>query len=288
MTDATTTTNPFARDILFSRMIGIVDETELKTLATKTIAVPGCGGVGYTHAETLVRMGVGGVHIADFDTFGPENFSRQYGATVHTVGARKADVLKERLLSINPELRVKKLNGISEATVDEFLDGVDVVCDALDYLVVDARLLVYGGARKRSIPVVMSGPVAYGATHHYFHPEGMTFEEFFDLHPEMTEDEKTENFGLGIAPLALQDAYMNHPVIDFKARTGSAISSACLLATTLSTTSAFALLLGKEMFVKPVPYIYHIDYMVGRFVEHRLAGGVQELKQRSAGHDGMV
>jgi hypothetical protein len=110
----------------------------------------------------------------------------------------------------------------------------------------------------------------------------MTFEEFFDLRPEMTEKEKIENFGLGIAPLALQDEYLKHSILDFEARTGSAVSSACPLATTLSATSAFALLLGQEMFVKPVPYIYHIDYRVGRFVEHRVAGGVRELKRRAA------
>ncbi|WP_239396806.1 ThiF family adenylyltransferase [Frankia sp. CiP3] len=285
MTDPTATANPYARDVLFSRMLGIIDETELKTLATKTIAVPGCGGVGYTHAETLVRMGVGGVHIADFDTFGPENFSRQFGATVHTVGARKADVLEERLLSINPELRIRKIEGISKKTVDEFLDGVDVVCDALDYFVIEPRIMVYGGARERSIPVVMSGPVGYGATHHYFDPEGMGFADFFDLTPDLSEQEKITNFGLGIAPLALQDSYLKNSVIDFEAQTGAAVSSACLLATTLSTTSAFALLLGKEMFVKPVPYIYHIDYLVGRFVEHHLMGGVRKLKERMAAGD---
>ncbi len=68
----------YSRDIIYSRMIGLVSQEELDLLAVKTIAVPGCGGVGYTHAETLVRMGVGGVKIADFDTFGPENFNRQF------------------------------------------------------------------------------------------------------------------------------------------------------------------------------------------------------------------
>ena len=42
------------------------------------------------------------------------------------------------------------------------------------------------------------------------------------------------------------------------------------------------------MFVKPVPYIYHLDYIVGRFVEHRVAGGVRELKSRAAAGDTAV
>jgi tRNA threonylcarbamoyladenosine dehydratase len=258
----------FSRDVIFSRMIGIISPEEADLLAGKTIAVPGCGGVGYTHAEALVRMGVGGVHIADFDTFGPENFNRQFGATVHTVGLPKVDVLRDRLLSINPALRVEQFDGVFESTVDDFLSGVDVVCDALDYFVVEPRILMYAKARKAGIPVVMSGPIGFGAVHHYFAPDGMTFEDYFTLRPTMSEDEKLLSFGAGIDPVGLSKDYLRDSISDyFRTRTGPSVSSACLLATTLSTTSAFALLLGQEMFVKPVPYVYAIDYRAGRFEE---------------------
>lgn len=258
----------FHRDIIFNRMIGIISQQEADLLANKTIAVPGCGGVGYTHAETLVRMGVGGVHIADFDTFGPENFNRQFGATVHTVGLPKTDVLRDRLLSINPALRVEQFDGVSEATVDAFLRGVDVVCDALDYFVIEPRILMYAKARDGGIPVVMSGPIGFGAVHHYFAPDGMTFEDYFELRPTMSEDEKLLNFAAGLDPLELSKDYLQDSIIDcFRNRQGPSVSSACLLATTLSTTSAFALLLGQPMFVKPVPYVYAIDYRAGRFAE---------------------
>ena len=270
-------TDDFSRDIIFSRMLGIVTEGELQLLADKTIAVPGCGGVGYTHAETLVRMGVGGVHIADFDAFGPENFNRQFGATTHTVGQPKADVLRERLLSINPNLRVLQFDGVSTETVDAFLDGVDVVTDALDYFVIEPRILMYSKARRAGIPVVMSGPIGYGAVHHYFAADGMSFEEYFDLSPEQTEEQKLVNFGTGLDPAGLSRGYLKESIIDFRSRKVASLSSACLLATTLSATSAFALLLGQPMAVKPVPYVYAIDYLAGRFEEIHVDGGTRAL-----------
>lgn len=263
-------------------MLGIVSQEQLDMLGNKTIAVPGCGGVGFTHAETLVRMGVGGVHISDFDTFGPENFNRQFGATVHTLGQSKADVLAERLLSINPALRLRQFAGVASDNVDDFLDGVDVVCDALDYFVIDPRILMYSKARAAGIPVVMSGPIAYGASHHYFSPEGMSFEDFFDLRAEQSEEEKLTRFGLGLDPAKLQDTYLTAPIMDFQARKVASVSSACLLATTLSTTSALSLLLSEPMFVKPAPYLYAIDFIAGRFEEVFLPEGVRGLSQLSA------
>ncbi|MEJ1360816.1 MAG: ThiF family adenylyltransferase [Candidatus Sedimenticola sp. (ex Thyasira tokunagai)] len=90
----------FERDILFSRMIGLISEDELDLLEGKKVAIPGCGGTGFTYAESLVRMGVGSIHISDEDTFGAENMNRQFGCTVHTVGQPKVKVLSERLSSI--------------------------------------------------------------------------------------------------------------------------------------------------------------------------------------------
>lgn len=267
------------RDVLFSRMLGIVTDAELDLLATKTIAVPGCGGVGYTHAETLVRMGVGGVKIADFDTFGPENFNRQFGATVETLGRPKVEVLSERLLSINPDLRLECFDGVSEDTVDRFLDGVDVVCDAMDYFVIRPRILMYELARQKGIPVVVSGPVGFGATHQYFAPDSMSFVEYFDLDdPDMSEDDMLRNFGIGLTPCQLQDAYLTDQTLDFDARKVASVSSACLLATTLSTTTAFHLLLDRPLAIKPVPYVYAIDYVAGQFEERLVTEGVRGLR----------
>lgn len=271
-------TNKYAREVIYSRMIGLVSEEELRILADKTIAVPGCGGVGYTHAETLVRMGVGGIKIADFDTFGPENFNRQFGATIHTVDKKKADVLRERLLSINPALRIEQYNGVNEENIDAFLKNVDVLCDAMDYFVIEPRVLMYKKARELGIPAVVSCPIGFGGTLHHFHPDSMSFEDYFAITSDMTETEKLINFGIGLDPLHLHRAYLESPKLDFEERKVASLSSACLLATTLTSTFTLAKLLNREMFFKPVPYVYQIDYMAGKFEEVYVNNGVNDLK----------
>ncbi|AIR89855.1 dinucleotide-utilizing protein [Pseudomonas cremoricolorata] len=266
--------------MIYSRMLGLVSEQELDTLAGKTIAVPGCGGVGFTHAETLVRMGVGGIKIADFDTFGPENFNRQFGATTHTVGLKKAEVLRERLLSINPALRIEVFDGISANTLDHFLDGVDVLCDALDYFVIEPRIKMYRKARELNIPAVVSCPIGFGGTLHHFSPQSMAFETYFALSDAMSETDKLLNFGIGLDPLRLHRAYLQDAQLDFEKRKVASLSSACLLATTLTATFTLAKLLGRELFFKPVPYVYQIDYLAGKFEETYVADGVTGLLNR--------
>lgn len=271
--------NDFSRNVIFSRMLGLVTAQELDILETKTIAVPGCGGVGFTHAETLVRMGVGGVKIADFDTFGPENFNRQFGATTHTVGKQKAEVLAERLSSINPALRVEVFDGVRADNIERFLDNVDVLCDALDYFVIEPRILMYRKAREKKIPAVIACPIGFGATLHHFDAEHMSFDEYFALSAAMSEEEKLVNFGIGLDPERLHRHYLADPQLDFERRKVASLSSSCLLATTLTGSFTLAKLLNREMFFKPVPYVYQIDYMAGKFVELQVSEGVAGLKK---------
>lgn len=268
----------YDRELLFGRMIGIVSSQELELLSGKTVAVPGCGGVGFTHAEALVRMGVGGVKIADFDEFGPENFNRQFGATIHTIGKKKTDVLVERLKSINSEIAIQAYDGVTERSVSSFLSNVDIVCDAMDYFVIAPRRLMYAEAKKRGIPVVISGPIGFGATSHLFDPDGMSFDEYFDLRDGQSEEEMLKNFGVGLNPSELHRYYLPDPKLDFESKKVSSVSSSCLLATTLSTSIAMAKLLDSPIFFKPVPYIYQIDYVCGKFIEQHIPGGVKAIK----------
>lgn len=270
----------FSRDVLFCRMIGILTQDELDRLATKTVAVPGCGGAGFTHAESLVRMGVGRLKIADFDVFGAENIGRQFGATVHTVGRNKVDVLDERLRSINPAIVVDTFDGVRKDNVDHFLDGVDIVCDAIDYFAISSRRLLYSTARRHGIPVVIAGPVGFGATLHIFDPHGMSFDDFFDLNDGQSEDEMLANFGTGLIPAQLYRHSLDDQNLDFKNRSGSVLSSTCLLTTALAGIVTLTRLLGKNTALKPVPHVYQIDLAAGQFVELHIPGGAKDIKTR--------
>ena len=66
---------------------------EQQVLRRKRIAIAGLGGVGGAHLLTLARLGVGGFHIADFDTFDLPNINRQSGALMSTLGKNKTEVL---------------------------------------------------------------------------------------------------------------------------------------------------------------------------------------------------
>jgi len=269
----------YGRDILFSRMLGIVDAKDLDTLKNSTVSVPGCGGVGFTHAEALARMGIGNFKLADFDTFGPENINRQFGATAETFGLKKVKVLHDRLLSINPDIKIECFDSVSENTVEKFLEGVDFVCDALDYFVIQPRRLMYKLAYEKGIPVVMSGPIGFGATTHFFLPTGMTFDQYFDLNNDQTEQDMLINFGIGLNPGRLDRHYLPDDNLDFETRKVSSVSSSCLLATVQSSTTTVLTLLGRKVAIRPVPWVQQIDYVSGIFHKIDTEKGVVSIKK---------
>lgn len=278
-------TRNYGQQDLFGRMLGIVTDAELESLRGKGIAVAGVGGVGFTHAETLVRMGVGRINIADPDTFSHENMNRQFGATMQTIDKPKVDVLRDRLLSINPNLDVKTFpQGIGEQTASEFIRGVDLVVDSMDYFVMDTpgedpRLRLHRVARSLGVPVIISGPVGFGATLHHFSPGGMSFPEFFDVNPEMPCDRKLMNFGKGMIPAQLYRHYQKSPELSFEQRKVASISCSCLLSSALIGASGLLILLGRNSHFRPVPYCYQLDFQAGKFEEVLVPGGVPQLER---------
>lgn len=256
----------YDHSLLFSRMIGLVTEKELEVLRTKRVAIPGAGGVGFTHAETLARMGVGAINISDFDTFGPENINRQFGATMSTLGKKKSAVLNDRLHDINPSILTNVSNGIAEDSVDEFLDGVDLVCDAMDYFVIEPRILMYRKAREMGIPVIVSGPVCFGASLHLFSPSEMSFDQFFDLKDSDTNADLMTKFGSGLLPTKLYAGYQDSACLDFSNKKVASLSCSCLLASALTGSAAIMQLLGKQSF-KYAPYCYQLDLRAWKMEE---------------------
>jgi len=270
--------DPFDRNTLFCRMIGLLTQEQLDSLAHKTVAIGGAGGVGFTHAESIVRQGIGRVKISDFDTFGAENMGRQFGCSTETVGREKAEVLEERLMTVNPALKIERFGALSRDNIDRFLDGVDIACDAIDYFHVAPHRLYHSEARKRGIPVIFSGPQEYGVTLHLFDPKSISFDDYFDLRDGQDETEQLRNWGMGLGPSKPYRHYLSAPNLVFEQRTGSVTSGVCLLCSGLVATTALRRLLNQPIFFKPVPYIYHIDLVAGRFDELHVPDGVRGIK----------
>src|SRR5437016_4549637 len=117
----------FDPEIAFSRTLGLVTRAEMKKLQQSKVAIAGLGGVGGSHLLTLTRLGIGCFHLADFDRFDLENFNRQAGADVTTIGRAKVDVMSEFACRINPNLAIRRFPaGVTVANLDEFLTGVDI------------------------------------------------------------------------------------------------------------------------------------------------------------------
>lgn len=108
----------------------------MEHIASVSVIIFGVGGVGSWCAESLVRSGVRHLTIVDSDTVCITNVNRQLMATTSTVGQVKVDVMKRRLLDINPEAEIEAICGVySEETADQYdLDRYDYVIDAIDSL----------------------------------------------------------------------------------------------------------------------------------------------------------
>ena len=90
----------------FSRTQRLLGAEAMERLQQAHVLVFGVGGVGSFVVESLARCGVGALTLVDGDVVAPSNLNRQIHATVETVGRKKVDVMRERILSVNPGCRV--------------------------------------------------------------------------------------------------------------------------------------------------------------------------------------
>jgi molybdopterin/thiamine biosynthesis adenylyltransferase len=219
----------------FARNIGLVSEQEQERLKNTCVALPGLGGVGGAHLQTLARMGVGAFRLADPDTFDVVNFNRQLGATLATVGRNKAEVMAEAALQINPDADVRTFtDGITEANIGAFLEGVDVVVDGIEFFCMATRRMLFRAARERGIPVVTAGPIGFGAAVFVFMPGKTSFEEHFGIDDEMTRAEQLLAFALGLTPGMVSDVDPSR--IDVASEKGPALASACMICAATAAT----------------------------------------------------
>lgn len=134
----------------------LLGEERLAALETKCVAVIGLGGVGAFAAEMVARAGVGRMVILDSDCVSLTNKNRQLLALDSTLGRPKTEVLRERLLDINPELRLTVIDHyLDENNVAELLpQGIDFLIDAIDTLA--PKLALIRHCTENHIPLVSS------------------------------------------------------------------------------------------------------------------------------------
>ena len=140
----------------FSRTELIIGKTGMEKLAASRIAVFGIGGVGGYVVEALARSGIGEIDLIDNDKVAASNLNRQIIATHKTIGQYKVDAAKERMLDINPEVKVQtyKIFFTPETSSEIDFSKYDYIIDAID--TVSGKLEIIKRAKEAGIPVISS------------------------------------------------------------------------------------------------------------------------------------
>lgn len=136
----------------FSREERLIGKENLEKLNKSKVAVFGIGGVGSFVVEGLARAGIGKLLLVDNDTIDITNINRQIHANINTVGKNKVDVMKERILSINPEVEV-------DVSTEFFMPGSKLLDNSLGYIVdaidtVTGKIELVCKANELNIPII--------------------------------------------------------------------------------------------------------------------------------------
>lgn len=141
----------------FQRSELLVGRENIEKLKNSHVIVFGLGGVGGFTVEALVRVGIGEISIVDFDTVDITNLNRQIIATHESIGRKKVDLIRERALSINPNIKINSyMEKFSKNTSDLFFKDkhYDYVVDAID--MVSCKLDLIEICKKKEFPVISS------------------------------------------------------------------------------------------------------------------------------------
>lgn len=271
--------NNWSYEEAFSRNLGLISKAEQEKLRNSSVAIAGAGGVGGWHILTLARLGIGRFAIADGDQFSLVNFNRQAGATTATIGQSKAMVMASQIQSINPEAQVKIFDkNIDETTVDSFLNDANVFVDGIDFFAIEARRMIFRRARDLGIWGMTAGPVGFSTAWVNFDPEGMSFDDYFDLSDGMTKEDQLIAFLTGLAPSMTQADYIDMSMVNAGSQKGPSVVSACLLCAGVVAAEVVKVLLDRAP-PRAAPYYQQFDPYVNRMVKKRLYFGNRNPKQ---------
>jgi len=249
----------FNYELAFSRNIGWLTIDEQAKLRGCRIAIAGLGGVGGSHLLTLCRLGVENFNIADFDSFELQNFNRQVGATVSSLGKPKAATLEHLALDINPNAKIQVFpEGVTPENLNTFLDNVDVYVDSVDFFAVETRRMLFAECHLRGIPALTAAPLGMGVGFLYFEPGKMSFEEYFRLEGQ-SRQEQLARFIAGLAPKILHRSYLVFPeAVNFSEQRGPSTGMACDLCAGLTGVQVLKILLKRGK-VRAAPHGMQFD-----------------------------
>ena len=139
--------------LLWFRSSMVFTDEEKELIQNARVGVIGVGGTGGIASEQLVRGGVGNITLVDPDIFELTNINRQHFCTISTIGMKKVEAGKKRLLEVNPFVNIRTFgDGINKDNAREIVSGVDIIIDASDNK--SAHYPLHRVAKELKVPVI--------------------------------------------------------------------------------------------------------------------------------------
>ncbi len=184
----------------FLRAIGIMNEKNLETIRSTSIAIGGLG-LGGSIFLNLVRMGFEKFHISDPDTYERTNINRQRMAKESTIGIRKDEALLREARDINPDIKVRTFpEGISKNNVKDFLEEIDWVIDVVDVFALTEKLALNEEARRRHLPLASCGALGFSGAVILFDKNTPSFAELTGMDSALPYETNIKRFLQFICP----------------------------------------------------------------------------------------
>ena len=143
-------------DEKFSRTEMLIGTEGMDKLSSAKVAIFGIGGVGSFVCEGLARSGIGNFVLVDYDKIDESNINRQLIATVKTIGRYKADLMKERILEINPDANVEVYREfyMADSETNLITEDLSYVVDCVDTIM--AKIAIICNCNALDVPVISS------------------------------------------------------------------------------------------------------------------------------------
>lgn len=145
----------YKQNNIYARTSLLLGDEAINKLKNSRVAIIGLGGVGSYATEVIARTGIGKILLVDFDEVSLSNINRQLPALHSTVGIAKTEVMKQRILDINPNAEVEIYNDFAAKESRPFLlNNLDIVIDAIDGL--GPKVGLIEDCVNKNIPIVSS------------------------------------------------------------------------------------------------------------------------------------
>lgn len=165
---------------MFKKNMGVFTHDEQNKIRNLRVAVAGAGGLGGSLLYLLARVGVRNIRICDPEEFEVSNINRQFGCYIDTIGKNKAKAISEELLRINPSIELDVWDfGINNENANRFVDGCDIVIDAIEFYAIEASIALQWSAREKNIWVMTAQCAGSMASYLYMPPNGPNFSDLF-------------------------------------------------------------------------------------------------------------